>query len=212
MKDYKELYKKMVDENEEIDKINRINEIVFDMMRHMPDPELWEMLTEEYPGCGELFFLNQNVLADLIESENGDKVLAAIRRNNYDNRVDFDDEFLIYWNDEVETVNRVADICYLFDWDYIFDDLLYYRIWDYIDVEENPELMAIFEEPTQKDLITTAAKKIIERKYDFIPEWVKEWAIAGIVEYSHFTDLEWVADYLTGGLEADIDKIVDIWC
>lgn len=208
---YKELYKKLIDDNIDIERINRINEIGFDMMKDLPDPELWEMLCEEFPNCDpEIIFLD-NGLADLVESENCDKILSAIRY--YKDRVNFEDLFLIYWNGEVETVNSISDISYVFDWDFVFDDLLFYRIWDYIDVEENPELMALFNEPSQKELISTAAKKIIERKYDFIPEWVKDWAVAGVKEYSMFTDVEWVAEYIiSGNLESDIDKIVDIWC
>lgn len=143
MKDYKELYKKLIDDNIDTERINRINEIVFDMMKDLPDPELWEMLCEEFPNCDpDIVFLEDTELADLVERDNGDAIFSAIRE--YKDRVNLDDLFLIYWNGEVETVNSISDISYVFDWDFVFDDLLFYRLWDYIDVEDDPELVALF--------------------------------------------------------------------
>lgn len=116
---YEEIYK-VVLESGNVEVENRLNEVLYDMLLAMPDPELWEVLRELNPTSNlKIVFLDWDRDIDS-EFSSPSEMVEILRNAPYD--LDFNKYFLISFDGQWQTVDAVSELA--LGWDDVFEQAL----------------------------------------------------------------------------------------
>lgn len=148
---YKELYNRFYTEpNKEtiaprvLDIIHNIDAIAYKMMLDLPDPDLWQMLEEVCPTIdNDIVFLCDTDSIDYY-FEGVTKPSDVLSHFKGSSNLDFNKNYLIEWDDTFYTVDAVCDID--IDWWDIYQKASKRILWDWIDPDEDEELVRLFAE------------------------------------------------------------------
>lgn len=139
---YKEIYLNAIENNDKAEITNRINEVAYEMMMRLENPELFEILCAVNPTSDiRVIFLEDGEDINFMWDTPAD-MREELKTNPYP--LDFSKTLLIWWDGICETVDEIKDLS--LGWDDVFDSAVEDVLWDYINPSENCEMIELFEE------------------------------------------------------------------